>query len=425
MSVDGNPSSQVSNEEISLQIANLIRNGLNFQTQNPKQNLSDNLKINLNLNSQNYALWARMIKVAIGGKSKALLSHLTTNPPEPTADNYDQWEQEDLVIFSWIIQNIEPSIASNLTEFPTAKSLWDALVVTYSSGKDKLQTFDLHVKANEIKQNEMSLEDLWIIMQGIWGEIDRRDPNPMKCAIDIATYNKARTEQKLFQFLNAIDHRYDSIKREIMRGDPLPTPEGAYAAVRKETAHQSILTGNTNEGNGLTVTGLNENDGAGFIARNQRRTDRGQSSGSFSRIDKSKLKCDHCGMMKHTKEQCFKIVGYPEWWKEGNKKGKAATAVGNPEVTSSGGNQSRKNHCDDGFGGSAFGFMTTAKSTDDYYRSNNGDNKYHRTSEIRAETNGSPFDLSAETKEEEGGGEEKERENEIGHQDGNDYWAWH
>nr|GEZ07333.1 putative reverse transcriptase, RNA-dependent DNA polymerase [Tanacetum cinerariifolium] len=50
--------------------------------------------------------------------------------------------------------------------------LWDALTVTYSSGKDKLQTFDLH---------------------------------------------------------------------EILRWDPLPTAEAAYAAVRKETAHQNIL----------------------------------------------------------------------------------------------------------------------------------------------------------------------------------------
>ena len=110
-----------------------------------------------------------MIRVAIGGKSKTLLNHLTQNPPEPSDD---QWEQDDLIVFSWLIQNIEPVLASNLTEFPTAKTLWDALTVTYSSGKDKLQTFDLHVKANEFKQNGVPLEEFWIVMQGIWGEIE-------------------------------------------------------------------------------------------------------------------------------------------------------------------------------------------------------------------------------------------------------------
>nr|GFC46727.1 putative Gag-polypeptide of LTR copia-type [Tanacetum cinerariifolium] len=119
--------------------------------------------------------------------------------------------------------------------------LWDALTVTYSSDKDKLQTFDLHVKANGLKQNGSPLEEFWIVMQGIWGEIERIDPNPMTCPTDIVAYNKIRSENKLFQFLNTLDRKYDPIKREILRWDPLPTVEAAYATVRKETAHQNIL----------------------------------------------------------------------------------------------------------------------------------------------------------------------------------------
>ncbi|KAJ0927359.1 hypothetical protein HanRHA438_Chr04g0181931 [Helianthus annuus] len=318
----------IAKEDLSIQIANLLKNSLNSQTQNQKQNLSDSLKISLKLNSQNYALWARMMRVAIGGKSKALLKHLSEEPPKPTNEKYcyEQWEQDDLVVFSWLIQNIEPSLASNLTEFPTAKTLWDALVVTYSSGKDKLQTFNLHVKANEIKQNGAPLEDFWIIMQGIWGEIERRDPNPMVCSADIITYNNIRSEQKLFQFLNALDRQYDSIRREILRCDPLPSAEGAYAAVRKETAHQNILgtisTPHQGVASGLAATGPNNSEGTGFISKGQRRSDQGwKSTGTSSRVDKSRLKCSHCGMSKHTKEQCFRLVGFPEWWTDSHKTG--------------------------------------------------------------------------------------------------------
>lgn len=106
---------------LSLQIANLLKNGINPQSQNPK--LSDNLQINLKLNSQNYALWTRMIRVAIGGKSKALLSHLTSDPPSQDNEFYEQWEQEDLIVFSWLIQNIEPTLAGNLTEYPHCKNV--------------------------------------------------------------------------------------------------------------------------------------------------------------------------------------------------------------------------------------------------------------------------------------------------------------
>uniref|UniRef100_A0A251UHS2 Gag-polypeptide of LTR copia-type n=1 Tax=Helianthus annuus TaxID=4232 RepID=A0A251UHS2_HELAN len=57
---------------LAIQIANLLKNGVQNQTQiqNTKPNQFDSLKINLKLTSQNYPLWARMIRVAIGGNRK-------------------------------------------------------------------------------------------------------------------------------------------------------------------------------------------------------------------------------------------------------------------------------------------------------------------------------------------------------------------
>ncbi|KAD4585302.1 hypothetical protein E3N88_22903 [Mikania micrantha] len=329
---EGSSSNQHS-DDLTNQLTNLLRTSLNNQSQATKQNLSDSLKIS------------------------------DPPPPNPLDDQYEQWEQNDLIVFSWLIQNIEPALASNLTEFPMAKTLWDALVVTYSSGKDKLQTFDLHVKANELKQNDASLEEFWIALQGIWGEIERRDPNPMKCTIDIAEYNKIRSEQKLFQFLNALNRKFDPIKREILRWDPLPSAEGAYAAVRKEMAHQGILGTNSETPQpgvaaGLVVSGSHKTDGLGLVLKGQRRSD---SIGKQpSRIDKTKLKCSHCGMLKHTKDQCFKIVGYPEWWNDGHKKtekGRATAAVGNEHIATGidGGSDSS------GFGGVAVGTQPDEK----------------------------------------------------------------
>lgn len=61
-------------------------------------------------------------------------------------------------------------------------------------------------------------------------------------------------------------------------------------------------------------------------------------------------------MSRHTKEQCFRIVGYPDWWTDGNKKGtksaktekeKAPTSSINKENTSDG------RRSDGGFGGLA------------------------------------------------------------------------
>nr|GEY03054.1 ribonuclease H-like domain-containing protein [Tanacetum cinerariifolium] len=57
-----------------------------------------------------------------------------------------------------------------------------------------------------------------------------------------------------FKFLNGLDRKFEPIKREILRVDPLPTAEAVYAMVRKEAAHQ-IMLGVTNETHGI-ATGL-------------------------------------------------------------------------------------------------------------------------------------------------------------------------
>nr|GEY12892.1 hypothetical protein [Tanacetum cinerariifolium] len=87
--------------------------------------------------------------------------------------------------------------------------------------------------------------------------------------------------------------------------------------VRKEASHQIIL-GVTNETHGIAI-GLiaRETDGLGLSTKGFRRFD-GQKKPA-TRDDKSHLKCEECGMNRHTKDQCFKIIGYPDWWTDGHK----------------------------------------------------------------------------------------------------------
>lgn len=89
------------NNSLAIQIVNLLKDGVQNQTQiqNTKPNQFDSLKIGLKLTSQNYPLWARMIRVTIGGKSKAFLKHLIQDPPQSTDEKYEQWEQDDLSFF--------------------------------------------------------------------------------------------------------------------------------------------------------------------------------------------------------------------------------------------------------------------------------------------------------------------------------------
>ncbi|KAL2531652.1 Uncharacterized protein Adt_05003 [Abeliophyllum distichum] len=39
----------------------------------------------------------------------------------------------------------------------------------------------------------------------------------------------------------------------------------------------------------------------------------------YGNTDKELMYCDHCGMNGHTKEGCFKLIGFPDWYKRDQK----------------------------------------------------------------------------------------------------------
>ncbi|XP_076919272.1 uncharacterized protein LOC143580006 [Bidens hawaiensis] len=272
------------------------------------------------------------MKKAIGGRGRS--SHITGDPPPPlkTDTEYSRWEQDDQCVFTWIIQNLESNLVNNASQYPTAKTLWDGLATTYGSRTDSLQVFDLHKRANSLKQGSDTLEDLWSNLQGIWMSIDRREPNPMKDPEDIRIYNKKTQEQRLYQLLTAINDKMEPIKRDILKKEPLPSVESAYATIRREVARMTIL-----------ISGPSDNDsteiGLGLAAKDSQQRTRFRPK---EKEDKSKLFCTHCHMKRHTKEQCFRLVGYPEWWEGGQKlknnqcssaDGKGASVTGGGEST--------------------------------------------------------------------------------------------
>nr|GEW47557.1 putative Gag-polypeptide of LTR copia-type [Tanacetum cinerariifolium] len=142
----------------------------------------------------------------------------------------------------------------------------------------------------------------------------------MKCPEDIKTYSNLRPKQKLFQYLNALDQKYEPVKREILRLEPLPSAKAAYAVVRKEAAHQNILGETSNDTHGIAGDLVaTETKGLWLVTNGHRRFE-GKRNGPSGKEDKTKLKYGNCGKTRHTKEQCFEIIGYPDWWNDGHKK---------------------------------------------------------------------------------------------------------
>ena len=103
------------------------------------------------LNGDNYSIWANLMERAIGGKG--LTSHIAGGSEPPLTDDpgYSKWQQRDHCCFSWIIKNLETSLVNQVSQYETAKDLWEGLAVTYGSGADPFQVHDLHRQAMAMK----------------------------------------------------------------------------------------------------------------------------------------------------------------------------------------------------------------------------------------------------------------------------------
>ena len=313
---------------------------------------SKNVTVAFKLNGKNYPLWSRLIKVKIGGRGA--YSHIRNNPPEPGSKGYDDWEEDDLVVFSWIVDNIENDIVADFAHHLTSKALWDSLAVTFENRADKYHIYDLEDKAINIKQGNLDLETYYRRIHGLWISIDRSQKQPISCCDKgIDQFRTYSNEKRLIKFLTGLNQEYDSIRRDILKEEPTPSVEAAYGWVKTEAARRRIMPPASSPPTGEAYGGSTDSSfggeiGHGLAAQNQRPSNRNGPPPRFdgppqqrpaatsrppgNRPDTSKLWCSHCGKQKHTWETCFKRLGYPEWWEERqkarNSQSQAKLAVG-------------------------------------------------------------------------------------------------
>lgn len=130
----------------------------------------------------------------------------------------------------------------------------------------------------------------------------------------LADYQKAKTmeevrkeleEDKLHQFLMGLDETlYGAVKSSLLSRVPLSTVEEAYNTLIQD--EESKLLGRMNEERTDTVS---------FVVQAGSRSRPSNENMGFS---ENKV-CSNCGCKGHTSENCFRLIGYPEWYEEKHK----------------------------------------------------------------------------------------------------------
>ena len=195
--------------------------------------------------------------------------------------------------------------------------VWDAIATTYFNGSDTSQVYELRRHVTRLRQGSGSLEKFYTKLQGLWREIDFRLLNPMECAIDIYHYNNLLQEDHVYTFLDGFDDRLDNTRSDVLQMRPFSSIEQVYAHVRKEALRKAIMSTNDPDNTiGMVLTtkwlklsSANRNSVADSSHEKS-------TIASKSRTVPDGMKCSHCGNQRHISENCFKKIGYPDWWYE-------------------------------------------------------------------------------------------------------------
>ncbi|KAG6735710.1 hypothetical protein POTOM_061640 [Populus tomentosa] len=149
-----------------------------------------------------------------------------------------------------ILEDIRPSPVQTLS-----KQVWDAIKQTYLDGADEAKIYDLHRRSFIMRQAGASVAKYYSELIEIFQELDQLNPSTMEHPSDIEIRRKEVNRLRVYIFLAGLNNNFDQIRGEILRMEPKPELEVAYAHIKRESNRQGTMyeAGATNAATALAA----------------------------------------------------------------------------------------------------------------------------------------------------------------------------
>ena len=216
------------------------------------------------------------------------------------------------MIVGWIRSSIEPRVRSTVTFITEAYKLWENLKKRFEVG-NKVRIHQLMEQLASCRQNGQAVIDYYGKLAMMWEELQTYKPPPACSCSAAIVYEKEREDERVHQFIMGLDEsRFGNVMTAIIEADELPDLGKAYAKVIKEEARLSSAKARE----------AVPQEAIGFMSRREGQTDACDTSNNsaFGNRARDRL-CSHCGKTGHEKNNCWQIIGYPEWMNEKRGRG--------------------------------------------------------------------------------------------------------
>jgi len=286
--------------------------------------------------SENYALWSRSFRIGLVGRSKLGFVDGRFIKSMFESELHDQWEKCNAVVLSWIMNAVRPGLLSSVVYASDARKVWLDLRERFDTVNGS-RIFQLHREIHSLTQGTMSIADYHSKLRDLWDEYDAIMPCPSCPCPESKKFGEHCDYQRLLQFLMGLNESYSPPRSQILMMSPIPSLNKAYAMLIDQESQRSLASNSSSASGVLEGTTMytqrnhTYNNGAGSSKVHSTSSFSGagdhgggynnsaSSSGGSYKTRKNFIQCEHCGCKGHSREQCYKIVGYPTDFKSKRK----------------------------------------------------------------------------------------------------------
>nr|GFA28308.1 hypothetical protein [Tanacetum cinerariifolium] len=209
------------------------------------------------------------------------------------------WMRCDAMVKGWLATAMEKEIRASVKYANTAAEIWKGLKERF--GKESVpRAYELKQVLNVTQQDRVTVSAYFTKLRRIWDEINTVLPTPRctcnGCRCEVGKkLVELKEKERLYEFLLGLDSDFTVIRTQILTMKPTPNLSNSYHMVAEDEHQRNVTIKN-------------------------------EKGGSTSKTEN----CTNCGKDGHSREGCFELIGYPDWWpgkeKKENFKLKAAFA---------------------------------------------------------------------------------------------------
>ncbi|XP_074331411.1 uncharacterized protein LOC141668424 isoform X2 [Apium graveolens] len=241
--------------------------------------------------SDNFASWKRSLQIALSAKNKLVI--LTGDFVAPAVDSslFPHWKRVNDMVITWILNTVSDDISNSMNYMDSAIDVWNALNDRFSivSGH---KFYETQKELFKLEQGNDSIEFYFHKLKGLWDELRALEP-VVKCTCGATKNWEEQLEKKrLIQFLMGLHTSYTTARGNLLMMNPWPSVNQAYMLLKQEERQRQVHT--TSSPLAMMVS---------LPKQHFQHQNKPSSSGS--------LECSYCHGKNHTRDKCFKLIGYP------------------------------------------------------------------------------------------------------------------